>query len=105
MKADALALAHPSFELQPGDEIHLDITHRESEEWSSVTFERGFFAIDVNVWRPTARQLGQSLPGQLIFQWTPTGQHYFHAAERRYLNDEAQEFLAELMKRGSARSS
>lgn len=102
MKASALALAHPGFRLQDGDEIQLDVRACGDAELSSVTFEPGFCAIDVDVWRPTDRKLGDGSPGDgLVFRWNETGQHYIYAAQRCYLNEEAQEFFTELMRMGS----
>jgi hypothetical protein len=99
MKADALKLAAPDFVLLDGDEIHIKVRSGEDEELSSVTFEPGFFAIDVEVWRPTDLTLGS--PGVLVFRQVDTGQHYIKAMFRCYLGNEAQEFLVALMRLGS----
>jgi len=101
MKADALCLAAPGFVLGEGDEIHVKVRSSEGDRLSSVTFEPAFFAIDVAVWRPTGRELGESLPGQIIFRWMATGQKYYHAMYRCYLGNEARDFLVELMNLGS----
>lgn len=94
MKTDALAIADPDFELEPGDEIHVEVRHAEDYTWSSVTFEPGYFAIDVAVWRPTAGRY----PGHVVFK-RPDGQHYYHALYKCYLDDEAQQFFVDLMNR------
>lgn len=101
LKKDALELAAPGFKLQPDDEIIVTTRFRHDEWLSSVTFEPGFFAIDVTVRRPTDQKLDESLPGQLIFMETATGQHYFNVFHRCYLDYEAQDFFVTLMTKGS----
>jgi hypothetical protein len=102
MKADALALAAPGFELQGGDEIHIDVRSCEGVALSSVTFEDPFFAIDVEVWRPVDRDLAERGPGgEMVFRWVASGQCYILAVARCYLGDGARTFMLDLMKRGS----
>ena len=101
MKRDAITLAFPGAILEDGDRIEVKMRYSEDEWLSSATFEPGFFAIDVEVWRPTERRLGDGSPGPLVFKEMTTGQHYEHAMQRVYLGFEAQEFFVELMKRGS----
>ena len=102
MKADALALAHPGFKLQDGDEIHVDVISRADGRLSSVTFEPGFATVDVDVWRPVDLDLTDRGPnGELVFRWLPTGQCYVKVTERRYINEEIQPFFVALMNRGS----
>jgi hypothetical protein len=102
MKADALAIAAPDFELLPGDEIHIDVRSCDGVALSSVTFEDPFFAIDVAVWRPVGLEPADRGPGGVtVFRWLASGQCYITAAYRCYLGDQAREFMLDLMKRGS----
>ena len=100
MKADALQLSAPDFELLDGDEVHVDVRSCEGVALSSVTFEEAFFAIDVEVWRPTSLPLTDP-GGPLVFEVTDTGRRYITPMYRCYLGNEAQEFLVSLMHLGS----
>ncbi len=105
MNADALAIAAPGFELQPGDEIHLKLDYEEDYAYSSVTLETGYFRITVEVWRPTDLDLTDRSPnGEIIFRRIDTGKCYYDVVHECYLSYEAREFFTELMVKGSKRA-
>ena len=103
MKADALAIAAPGFALEPGDRIEVSMDASPGGHLSSVTFEPGYLRIGVAVWRPT--DTGISDPGwdgPLRFREGATGQVYYHAFYRAYVDQDAPGFFRELMQRAAA---
>jgi hypothetical protein len=104
MKTDALALAAPGFELHNGDRIEIEMHASPGGHLSSVTFEPGYVRIMVEVWRPTSTDIGEpGWDGPLRFREGTTGRTWFYAFQRCYLDDEAPEFFAALMERGTGR--
>lgn len=98
MKRDALAIAALDFKLQERDHVVIDCRSCDGEWLSSVTFENPFFAIDVEVWRPTDLELTERGPnGELIFKRLATGENCICAFSRCYLGDDAREFFLTLM--------
>ena len=106
MKADALAIASPGFALEQGDRIELEMHSSAGERLSSVTFEPGYLRIAVAVWRLTDTGIGDpGWDGPLRFREGETGQTYYHAFYRAYLDEDAPEFFSALMQRGSGQGS
>jgi len=105
MKADALLIVAPEFELQPGDEIHLKVDYEEDYAYSSVTLEPGYFRITIDVRRPTDQDLTNRGPnGETVFRRIDTGQCYYKVINKCFLGYEAQDFFTELMAKGSVRA-
>ena len=106
MEADALAIAAPGFKLEPGDRIELDMQSSAGGHLSSVTFEPGYLRIAVAVRRLTDTGIGDpGWDGPLRFRDGATGQTYYRAFYRAYLDQEAPEFFKALMQRGSGQDS